>query len=398
MSQFTRLRPEVLSDHSTLEFTLDTLACHFDLCAHGYCCQTRDLWQIIVTAAARHSTIEATCSDFEAGPASSTVRSYLNTQLTPDQIPPVQAACNRALASQIPPWLWSAAQHKAVDIAIDLHDEPYYGRADLLQPEHWICRGEAKAGTTRFYRCATAYVIRRDVRVTLAVTFVHPSQHLVEVLQELLQRVRALGLEIRYLYLDKAFCGVAVLRYLKLQTTYAAIIAAPLRGHKSGTRTLCHGPRSYRSDYTFTSSLYGNITVPLGVVRTQAQRRDGSCQTQWLVYVLLRVGEPLPWVRQHYRLRFGIESSYRLMEQVRLKTTSNNAALRFLFMGMALVLGNIWIALQWRYLQVRGSGPRRIARQYFTLERMAHFLSRATEAVYGVVCCIRPPNVKPAIY
>ena len=103
-------------------------------------------------------------------------------------------------------------------------------------------------------------------------------------------------------------------------------------------------------------------------------------------------------MRQRYRLRFGIESSYRLLEQVRVRTTSPNEALRFFCIGLALLLGSMWIALHWKHLQVRGSGPRRVAREHFPLERMTNFLRRAVEAIYGVISLVQPPNVKPVIY
>ena len=79
-------------------------------------------------------------------------------------------------------------------------------------------------------------------------------------------------------------------------------------------------------------------------------------------------------MRRRYRRRFGIESSYRLLEQVRLRTSSPNEALRFFAMGLALLLGSVWIALHWRHLRVPGSGPRRVLRELFTLEQMANFL------------------------
>jgi hypothetical protein len=272
-SKFAPLRPQHLTDHSTLEFTLNTLTRHFPLAANGYRCQTQDLWRVLVSAAARRSTIEATCHDLLSAPGSSTVRSYLNPQLTPQQVRSLQENCNQALASQIPSWLRHKARHKALDIAIDLHDEPYYGTADLQQDNHWICRGEAQAGTTRFYRCASAYVMRNDARFTLAVEFVHPTQGLVEIVQHLLQQVRTLHIPIARLYLDKAFCSVAVLRYLQTQRSLAAIVAVPLRGKKGGTRALCQERGSYRTDYTFVSPTHGRITVPVGVVRTRAKRR-----------------------------------------------------------------------------------------------------------------------------
>jgi putative transposase len=95
-------------------------------------------------------------------------------------------------------------------------------------------------------------------------------------------------------------------------------------------------------------------------------------------------------IRKLYRRRFGIESSYRLLEQVRGHTTARNPALRFLWMGIALLIGNIWIALHWKYLLQRYRGRFRILRKHFILDRMAQFLSRAVEKIYGVVSCVEP--------
>jgi putative transposase len=375
---------------------------HFDLPAAGYVCQTRDVWQVMVTAAARRSTLEATCADLSSAPASSTVRGYLHDGFPPSAIPALEACYNAALASQLPEWLREHPQ----EVACDLHDEPYYGQQQPQDPAHpendpdyWVCRGEARKGTTRFYRCATAYVMRNGVRVNLAVRFVHPRDSVAEVLKDLLERVQALGIRIARLYLDKGFCSIPVLRYLLTQPGLAVIVAAPIRGKQGGLRPLCQGRCSYHTTHTFRSAPNGALTVPVGIVRTFARRRDGSWTLQWLVYVLLNISaEPLRRVRKAYRRRFGIETGYRLMEQVRARTTSNRAVVRFLFIGLALLLVNIWIALHWTFLRRRGCGPRRVARQHFTLDRMARFLSRAVEAIYGVVSIVDPPDVKPAIY
>jgi IS4 transposase len=49
---------------------------------------------------------------------------------------------------------------------------------------------------------------------------------------------------------------------------------------------------------------------------------------------------PISRVRKLYRRRFGIENRYRLLEQVSGKTTAHDPTLRFLGMGLALLLGN----------------------------------------------------------
>ena len=387
-------QPDKLTDQRTLEITQTVLAQHLDLSAEGYLCQTSDLWQVLLTAAARQTYIETVCKELATVPDSNTIRGYLKEQLTPARIRELQRACNRALASQLPAWL----RDHPKEIALDLHDEPYYGQDDLSDPDCWVCRGEARQGTTRFYRCATAYVMHKDVRFTLAVEFVHPDDDLVKITRRLIRRVRALGISVKCYYLDKGFCTIPVLRWLQAQPDLVALIAAPIRGKQGGTRALCQGRRSYRTHHTFRSQQYGQLTVPVVVIRTFRTLKNGRRQAEWLVYVLLHLTDvPLRTIRKRYRRRFGIESSYRLLEQVRGRTTARNPALRFLWMGLALLIGNIWIALHWRYLRRRGSGPRRVAREHFTLAQMAHFLVHAIEAIYGVVTVIGPPDVKPAI-
>jgi hypothetical protein len=45
-------------------------------------------------------------------------------------------------------------RHPGLEGAIDFHDVAYYGHAEqkatLRGDEHWVCRAQAQAGTTRF--------------------------------------------------------------------------------------------------------------------------------------------------------------------------------------------------------------------------------------------------------
>ena len=394
MPKFAPPHSDKLTDRSTLDFTIAVLEHYFDLSADGRLCQTSDLWRVLVQAAARRAQIDAVCNDLVDAPDSNTVRGYLKAQLTAASIRGLQHDCNRALAHQLPDWLWDAPR----DIAIDLHDEPYYGQADRDDPDGWVCRGEACAGTTHFYRCATAYVMHRDVRFTLAVMFVHPDTDLRWIVQHLCRRVKTLQIPVKCWFLDKGFCSIPVLRWFDTEFQSPALIAAPIRGKTGGLRALCHGRRSYRTPHTFRSADYGKLTVPVAVARTFRRRHKATRQAEWLVYVLIRLPQlAIRQVRKQYRRRFGIESSYRLLEQVRGRTTVRYPALRFLWMAIALILGNIWIALHWRYLRRRGSGPRRVARWLFTLTQLTQFLQHAIERLYGVVSIIDPPDVKPAI-
>ena len=387
MPKIVTPKTDKLTDRRTLDFTIAVLEQYFDLSAEGYICQTRDLYQVLVNAAVDQTYIETVCNDLTGAPDSNTVRGYLKEQLTSDHIRAMQRDCNRALASQLPEWL----RDHPKEVAIDLHDAPYYGKDDLDDKDCWVCRGEARQGTTRFYRCATAYIMHKDVRFTLAVIFVHPDDDLTKIVKQLIRRVKALKIKVKCYYFDKGFCGIAVLRVLLAEPNLSAIVAVPIRGKKGGTRALCRGRGSYRTNYTFRNPELGELTVPLAVVRTFRTRRDGSVQAVWLIYVILNAKDvPLRKIRKLYRRRFGIESSYRLLEQVRGRTTARNPALRFLWMGLALLIGNIWIALHWKYLLQRHRGRYRVLRKHFILDRMAQFLRRAVENIYGVISSVEP--------
>src|SRR5262245_37148975 len=144
-----------LTDQQTLHDTMIAAQQHIPLTATGYRCQTADVWRLLLCAAARRTTLEAACADLKSAPDANTVRGYLTEQLSPSGIPDLEHQCNRLLHSLIPDWLAARPQ----EIAVDFHDEPYYGRDDPDSGDTWVCRGEARAGTTRFYRCATAYLM-----------------------------------------------------------------------------------------------------------------------------------------------------------------------------------------------------------------------------------------------
>lgn len=380
MSQFASPEPVTLTDQGTLNSTIAILAKTFDLSADGYLCKTRDLYQILLKAAANRTTIEATCNDSPGAPDSNTIRGYLNAQLSPAAIRGLEQDCNRALYQRWPHWLWS----QPLELALDLHDECYYGNYAEDNPMCWVHKAEKRNGTRHFYRCATVAIVRQQVRLTLAVAFVHPHDDLVEIVKTLVNYVRQRGLRLGCLYADKGFCSIAVLNYLRQHTRLAALIAVPRKGAKQGVLSLCRGRTSYFTSYTFHSGS-AECTVELAFVRTYKKHKDALRKATWLVYALIRVHDTLKHIRQRYRARFGIDTGYRLMERVRARTCSQNPALRFFLMGLALILVNVSVCLRCAVGWRPNRAALHAALERFTLEQMARFLIRAVESHYGVI-------------
>jgi len=66
----------------------------------------------------------------------------------------------------------------------------------------------------------------------------------------------------------------------------------------------------------------------------------------------------LGWIKKTYRGRFGIESSYRQLNQARIRSSTRNPVLRLLFVGVALVLRNVWVWLHAEVIALPRQGAR----------------------------------------
>jgi putative transposase len=379
-----------LTANQVLEHARQGLQAHLPLQAEGYKCTKDDLLNILLTAAARQCTIESACAELDSGPGAETIRQYLNEQLTPEQLPNLERDLNETLVAQVPKRLWRQTQ----DIAIDLHDRPYYGKTP--QEEGLWVRSRAKAGTTRFYRVATAYVIRRGLRVTLAIHFFLPGDSIVGTLRALLERVEKIGIDIKCLFLDKGFAGIDCQTYLN-ESGIPTLIACTIRGRTGGTRALCQGNKSYRTTHTFRNTAEKKqFMAEVAVCRVfSTAKRTGRMKRRagWLLFILINLDLTPRKARRSYRRRFGVETSYRCAGQVRAWTTSKNPALRFVLIGVSFFLLNVWLHLRWLYTQVPRRGCRQLDTRRFSLTRFARFIVRAMEHRYGCVHEIVAPAV-----
>jgi putative transposase len=229
-----------------------------------------------------------------------------------------------------------------------------------------VCRSKAKCGTTHFFTYATAYAVLRGRRYTLAMCRVRAKQSMDYVLRTLLSRLLTLGIRIKLLLLDRGFYSVRVIQDL-ITCELPFIMPAVKRGKKpttpggpTGTYTLAAEKQSQWTSYTLKSSKEGQVVFDLAVVCHNTRGQRGRHQREALLYATWGIKHrPWSWIRATYRSRFGIESSYRQSHQARIRTSSRRPALRLLFIGVALVLRNVWV---WLHAEVMAQ-PKRGARQ-----------------------------------
>ncbi len=197
-------------------------------------------------------------------------------------------------------------------------------------------------------------------------------------------------LRVERLYLDRGFFCVPVIRWLKaLDIPFEMPVI--IRGKQGETKKLIRGRRSYRTTYTLTSQKYGSVTFEVWVVCTYKNGKRGSFGREFFVYAVHKVQLSLQLRHDDYRLRFGIESSYRLKNQCRIKTTIKNPIIRFLFVALAFLIVNIWIYLLWHYVSSLRRTSRLVFSKLFTLKQMLEFLRQTVDRAYGVICEVYLP-------
>ena len=364
-------------------YTLEMLKEHLKVKVDGYICKTDMIFNVLIKASAENSSLEAACADLEETADSNTIREYLNAALPIKELREQEKQVNATLACCTPEDL----VRTDIEIAIDFHDEPFYGKQESIRKV--TCAGQAKKGTTHFVRIATAYIIWRQVRLTLAVRYVLPEDDTLEILKFLLKRLKKLGFVAKVLYMDKGFASTGIIQYLTAQQQ-PAIIACPIRGKKGGTRALCRGRSSYSTTYTFTDGTRTNIAMKASLV----PNASGKLRRKWLAFILILLDWKPDKVYQEYRRRFGVECSYRMLRRVRASTTSRNPSLRFFLLGIGLILVNAWAFLRWTFSRLMDRGPRRVDLSRFRFHRFTKFLIRTVEKIYGSISSV-PTHISP---
>jgi putative transposase len=342
------------------------------------------LWAVLLVAAADVTSIHAACSRLDGLPSEETIRQALYACLP--EFAEVQRQLNRALAGRLPRALRRRRQRLAIDLTlIPYHGEPFREEAEVY-------RGLAKDGTSHFHAYATAYVVLKGQRFTVALTTVAKGEPLKEVVQRLLKQARSVGVRPRLLLLDRGFYSVDVIRYLQA-ARYPFLMPVVIRGRKADDP---RGPGGTRVFAAMKRSGWFEYTVKGGTGRTARVSICVSCRNyrgQWkrhgrqaLVYACWGVpGRSCMWVRETYRTRFGIESSYRQMNQARGRTSTRRPELRLLYAGMALVLRNEWVWLHFAVLSTPRRGGRAIRLERLRLRELLHWLIQVIEEAYGTI-------------
>lgn len=273
---------------------------------------------------------------------------------------------------------------KSYDFAIDFTNDPYYGTAVETNSDY-VIKSRQKDSTTSFYSYISLYIITTGHRLTLAVLPVKRGIPKTEYLKTFLAIIRDLKLHIRVLCLDRGFYSHHVFAFLQSENVPHIV---PVRNYGKVLGSVLSGNRARYASYTMPGPDFPlDLTLAIDVHYQKGKNgRSGNVNLGYVVY-------GISWnprrVYHVYKKRFAIESSYRMRNIVKAKTSSRNVSLRYLLTIISFLLKNIWVALNRLYFSLPQRGPITVNENLF---RFDLFKSLVWEGLnFQLVVIVRRP-------
>jgi hypothetical protein len=395
-----RTRHSTLSATEVQDYAHGLLRRHVRLKDYGPKCTASVVYTVLLYAASLASTIAQACRSLRGVPCDQSIYDALDDTL-PARLQ-LQERLNRSLRAAVPRAVRKGK--RAAKLAIDLVLLPYYGKPDPA--DDMIYKGQEKAGTHYHHAYATVYLVRKGRRFTLGMMAVRHDMPWDYIVKTLLRMARKVVPAIELVLVDRGFYSVAVIRYLQ-RARYRFIMPVIGRGRKSdhprgasGTNVFFTWRKSGWGRYQLTErNDRDKASFDIAVkVRRKVAKRPGSKKGPKRVQVYACWGvrgrsadwvnqtyrsRRIEWLRQTYRGRFGIETSYRQMNQGRAWTTSTKPARRLLLVGLALLLRNVWALLHLVVLAQRRRGGVRLRAELLSLPAMLRWIACALEEQFG---------------
>jgi putative transposase len=263
--------------------------------------------------------------------------------------------------------------------AVDEVADPYYGEK-ILENEDFIVGGKLKKSTNYFYSYITLYITIRNKRVTLAVYPVRKSETKVSYIKRFIDIIRSKGYLISVLLLDRGFWSAEVFQYLQTENIPHIM---PVKAHGEKLKKLL-GSKDIRQ---FTYSLCENskTEIDLDILRFRARKRSkktGKMVEKNYGFVYYGIDWNLNRIRNTYKSRFSIESSYRMRNIVRPKTSTRKPAVRYFFALLSFLLKNIWVVILFNSFRRKQRGPFVINSNWF---RFDAFIDRMWNSILNTV-------------
>lgn len=231
-----------------------------------------------------------------------------------------------------------------VNVAIDEHDEPYYGmdnRYLISAPFHKF------RGTDRAYRFATLESVKKGERFTLSVIKKDPLDGIDNAMEvdRLLRHAISLGVVIKMVLMDRGYLDVGVMNKvesLHLRYIIPAKDNPKVLRYKGMEMKHCDRGLSYLVLHDIIQSGRGSVEARF----VHVVYYPGGRKHDFSLYTNKDVNENnVMELAEIYRERWGIENGYLEKSDTKEKTRSPEMGIRYFLFFLSVLLYNMWMLI-----------------------------------------------------
>jgi hypothetical protein len=351
--------------HRALESSLDWKPFHDSV-------SVADLIDVFLLMAVHNASLFATVSRFFAfchETASQAVKANLPTM--------------DRLVSGLGQSLYDVAQFSRQDrrrkwlLAIDTHNVAYYGK----NRNTYVVGGQKKQGTSWFHCYATAVLLHKHRRYTIALCPVAKHTRTDEIVQTLLEQITEKGLKIQGVALDSGFDSGETILLLQ-EKGLAYVVPLRRKGKTRNARNRCfEGKHRLIRWVEWKTDKSRRLVKTRTLLWNQGPRTMVFAFQSWSGMRARNIHEKATRMRRLYRQRFGIETSYRQKNQAQARTTSRNPVYRMLLEGIGYIIRQLWVVLTEQIARGSHAGPNAWIAS-LTMQRMLEWLVHELEALH----------------
>lgn len=252
---------------------------------------------------------------------------------------------NRALDSTLDQVKSFGVFASPIIAAIDIHDVPRYDR-DL--DGGFLRRGKRERGTTKRESYATLQCVEEGRRAQIACEQFGFFDEKKEVVERLLTTARLDEIDLSLLLLDRGFFSSPVISVLEKNKQTFLMPCILYDGMKRAVIEYAQGRRKRVSRYEMGPKESSRVSFTLVILpKRNVSEDERDPLKRFIPFATNMPRGRIMWnVRRlpvDYRMRWGIESGYHGIEQLRARTTSRNHSLRLLYLFYSLILYNAWL-------------------------------------------------------
>jgi len=220
-----------------------------------------------------------------------------------------------------------------VTLAFDEHDERFYGDKNT----EGVIGVQPKEGTSWAFSYLAAKIITRDKEYIVDILPLYDRNlevHAMEMMNELVKEYR-IGL----ILIDSGFRDTDLFELIVRSNIH---FITKLRTSKNLREKdiPCNTAIEYSSIYE--KGTYNSVGKDLFVYRLRNKKGEEY-------YLISDKKDEAATIKDEYRSRWGIETGFREVNRMEIKTTTKNPTIRYFFYVISVLMYNIWIGIRSRF-------------------------------------------------